>query len=217
MRPSVEVGAFQRNLSPSAVRRATKLVGASTEDTAAPDDALSEGVAVSAADSDAVAVAVSAGAAASSLPDDLDQTTSARRTIPTITAVTTRFEAPCFGLGATGVVDAARGAGAVETLTRLRELRSSGTGGTTTRDAEDLRAEDFLTAFLAVFFAADFLTAFFAVVLRATVFFAVDFLAEDLRATDFLATFLAADFFAGDFFAVFFFTATWTPWITVDK
>jgi hypothetical protein len=102
------------------------------------------------------------------------------------------------------------GVGAVVTFTRSREP-AVGTGGTTNLDEEVLlRAEDFLTARLAVFFVV-FFVVFFAVdffTARLAVFFAALFLATDFFTARF-AVFFAVDFFA----ALFFLTATLTPWI----
>ena len=121
--------------------RATNFAGASIAATAAPLDVDSVGVgeasvvALGSVDADAVGI----GAASSLSEDDCDQTTKANSAIPTITAITTRLDAPCCGLaagaagrvGATGA--AARGADEV-----------TGTAGTRTVAAEDLLAAAFL-------------------------------------------------------------------------
>ena len=151
---------------PSAVPSATNFAGASIAATAAPLDADSVGVAETSVEAlgsaDAVAVGIGA-ASSSSLVDDCDQTTKANSAIPTITAITTRLEAPCCGLvtaaagraGAVGATGAeARGADEV-----------TGTAGTLTVVAEDLLAAAFLATrfFGAAFLATAFFAAFFTV------------------------------------------------------
>jgi hypothetical protein len=114
--------------------------------------------------------------------------------IPTITAATMRLDEPDFF--AAGLATGAEAFAGVEETDVTERDPDVGTGGTT-----KLFAEDFFTAFFALFLAAFFAGAFLAV------FFTADFLTAD-----FLETFLAAVFFAGDFLAVFFaadfFTAT---------
>ena len=218
------------NINYKLASSATNFAGASIAATGVLVDADSVGVADASVDS----VAIGAGAASSSFEDDCDQTTKASSAIPTITAITTRLDAPCCGLaagagvagrtGATGA--AARGADEV-----------TGTAGTLTVAAEDLFAAAFFfatrflgaaflataffatlffaTAFLATLFAGFLAAAFLIVLLAAGFLAALFFLATAFFAAGFLATaFLAGAFFVA-FLATFFFTATLTPWVAV--
>ena len=148
------------------------------------------------------------GAALSLLVDDelRETTTSASNTIPTTTAIITRFEdlsELLFTDGATLVACVAPVLFGREFIDlgaiRVPEV---GTGGITI-EVEALFFATFFVIFLALFFtlflAEVFLTAFLTA-----------FLAVFLTA-DFFTAFLAEVFFAGDFLAVFFavfFTAT---------
>ena len=213
VKPSVAVGAIQRNLTPSAAFNATNLVGASTALTAMPEslgEADSVGVAESLADADSVGVAeiVGVGAASSELLADFDHTIMPSKTIPITTAKTTRLEVPCFGCAAG--FDPAGAAGFRATgSTGAIALRTVvvGTGGT-----ENLDEEDLLELFLVARLAGAFLATFLAALFLATAFFAAVFFTARFAAV-FLTTFLAALFLAGAFLAtflaaLFFFTAT---------
>ena len=204
VKPSVAVGAIQRNLTPSAVFNATNLEGASTVATAAPEslgDADSVGVAESLGVADSVGVAEieGVGAASSVLLADLDQTIMPSKTIPITTAKTTRFEVPCFGCAAgfgAAATTGFTGAGATGATTFRTEL--VGTGGT-----ENLVTDALLALFFTARFAGAFLATFFAALFLATAFFAAVFFTARFAGA-FLATFFAALFLAGAFLATFF-------------
>lgn len=220
---------------PLAVLSATNFDGASTAEVIVPLEADSVGVADTSAVADGSldAEVVGIGAASSFFEDDCDQTTNARSAIPTITAITTRLDAPCCGFataaeatGRTGATGAtARGAadvtGTAGTLTDAVEVRLAAAFLTTRLfGAAFLATAFFATAFLATFLTAAFLTGFLAtafliVFLAAGFFAALFFLATAFFATGFLAaTFLAGAFFVA-FLATLFFTATFTPWVAV--
>ena len=220
----VAVGATQRKVSPVALLSATNLDGASTVATAAfaVVSLLADVVGAAEVEASALGEALidGAGTAASSFFDELfAHTTSAKRTIPSITAFLTAFEVPCAGVAPGFAAMAgfgATGAGVVVTLTREDDaLPPRGTGGTTIVDAPLFFAELFFTTFLADFFAVFFTTDFLATLFFAVVFLVADFLATLFLATLFLAVFFATDFFATAFFTtlfvVDFFTATFTP------
>ena len=200
----VAVGATQRKVRPVALLSATNLDGASTVATAAfaVVSLLADVVGAAEVEASALGEALidGAGAAASSFFDELfAHTTSAKRTIPSITAFLTAFEVPCAGVApsftATGAL-AALAAGVVETLTRSGALVvRRETGGTVNVDVA-LFFTTFLVVFLAVFFTADFLATLFLATLFLAVFFATDFFA-----TAFFTTLFVVDFF----------TATFTP------
>ncbi len=230
MRPAVAVGASQRNVRPVELFKATNFEGASTVATAsvAVVSLLAEVVGVASIDACALGSALidGAGADASSFSDpDFDHTITAKRIIPTTTALRTAFEVPCFGVTPSFAAMAgfgATGAGVVVTLTREDDaLPPRGTGGTTIVDAPLFFAELFFTTFLADFFAVFFTADFFATLFLATAFLATLFLATRFLAVVFLATdfFATAFFLAGAFleaffttlFVVDFFTATFTP------
>jgi hypothetical protein len=161
-----------------------------------------------------------AGTAASSFFEELFvHTTSAKRTIPSITAFLTAFDVPCAGATTGLAATEAFGVfttGVVETLTRSEApFARLGTGGTVNVDVALFFTADFFATFLVVFLAVFFTTDFLATLFFAVVFLVADFLATLLRATLFLAVFFATDFFATAFFTtlfvVDFFTATFTP------
>jgi hypothetical protein len=123
-------------------------------------------------------------------------TTRANRTIPTITAKTTRLDELLFFAGAeeSTFLVGVTADGATDLRAGIAEV--PGTGGITIVEA-DFLAADFLATFLAeLFFATCLAGAFLA-----------DFLAADFFTADFLTTRFAADFLAADFFAEGFFAA----------